>query len=108
VGDRLVLQYNNLDGTTNPDAQGGMAFISNHIGRTVTGYQMRTSAAGPGMGAAGATAAAKLRAAIDKGLRPNPAGQHVDFLQIYEADILSADLQPVLAYGASRFGTEPH
>jgi hypothetical protein len=105
LGDRLVLQYNNLDGTTNPDGQGGMAFITNYLGKTVTGYQLRTSAAGPGMGAPGATPAVKLRDAIDKGMRPNRAGQHVDFIQVYEADILSADLQPVLAYGASLFGT---
>ena len=106
IGNRLVLQYNNLDGTTNPDSQGGMAFIATHVGQTVTGYQLRTSAAGPGMGAPGATPAVKLRAAIDKGTRPNPAGQHVDFIQIYEADILSGDLQPALAYGASLFGAQ--
>jgi hypothetical protein len=108
LGDRLVLQYNNLDGTTNPDGQGGLAFITNYIGKTVTGYQLRTSAAGPGMGAPGATAAIKLRDAIDKGMRPNRAGRHVDFIQVYQADILSADLQPVLAYGASLFETTPH
>lgn len=106
IGDRLVLQYNNLDGTTNPDMQGGMAFIASHVGQTVTGYQLRTSAAGPGMGAPGATPGDKLRDAINKGMRSSPTGRHVDFIQIYEADILSPDLQPVLAYGASLFGTQ--
>ena len=103
VGDRLALQYNNLDGTTKPDAQGGMVFISGYIGKVITGYQLRTSAAGPGMGAPNEAPPDKLRQAIDKGLRPSRDGQHVDFVQIYEADVLAAEMQPVLRYGASLF-----
>ena len=107
LGPRLALQYNNLDGTTNPDTQGGLALITGYIGRAVTGFQMRTTAAGPGMGPSGASASAKLKDAINKGVKPNSAGQHVDFLQIYEPDVLAPDMQPILCYGASLFVATP-
>ena len=45
-----------------------------------------------------------LRKSIDKGMRPNNAGQHVNYLEIYEPDVLADDMQPVLRYGASLFG----
>ena len=102
-GGRLVLQWNNLDGTSKPDKQGGLAFISGYIGRVVTGYMMRTSAAGPGMGDPGETAPVKLKNAIDKGVALNGAGRRVDFIEIYEKDILDPEMQPVLEYAASLF-----
>jgi hypothetical protein len=44
-----------------------------------------------------------LRRSIDKGMAPNPSGRHVDYLEIYQADVLPPDMQPVLKYGASLF-----
>jgi hypothetical protein len=44
-----------------------------------------------------------LRRSIDKGMAPNSAGLHVNYLQIYAGDILPADMQPVLQYAASLF-----
>jgi hypothetical protein len=44
-----------------------------------------------------------LRKSIDKGMRPNDSGQHVDYLEIYEPDVLADEMQPVLRYGASLF-----
>jgi hypothetical protein len=36
-------------------------------------------------------------------MRPNDSGQHVDYLEIYEPDVLADEMQPVLRYGASLF-----
>ena len=44
-----------------------------------------------------------LRRSIDKGMAPNSAGRHVNYLQIYVGDVLPADMQPVLKYAASLF-----
>ncbi len=44
-----------------------------------------------------------LRKSIDKGMRPNDSGQHVNYLEIYEPDVLADGMQPVLRYGASLF-----
>jgi hypothetical protein len=44
-----------------------------------------------------------LRKSIDMGMRPNKAGQHINYLEIYEPDVLAAEMQPVLRYGASLF-----
>ncbi len=44
-----------------------------------------------------------LRKSIDKGMQPNSAGQHVNYLEIYEPDVLADEMLPVLKYGASLF-----
>jgi hypothetical protein len=44
-----------------------------------------------------------LRRSIDKGMVLNSAGRHVNYLEIYEGDVIPADMQPVLQYGASLF-----
>jgi hypothetical protein len=44
-----------------------------------------------------------LRRSIDKGMAPNNVGRHVDYLEIYEGDVLSPDMQAVLKYAASLF-----
>jgi hypothetical protein len=36
-------------------------------------------------------------------MRTNSAGKHVNYLEIYEPDVLADDMQPVLRYGASLF-----
>jgi hypothetical protein len=49
-----------------------------------------------------------LRRSIDKGMQPNHAGQHINYLEIYERDVLAEEMQPVLRYAASLFeGNQP-
>ena len=57
------------------------------------------------MGAEGDPALA-LRRSIDKGMAPKSTGRHVDYLEIYVADVLPAAMQPVLSYAASLFQQE--
>jgi hypothetical protein len=40
-------------------------------------------------------------------MEPNKAGLHVDFVEIYAADVVPAAMQPVLKYGASLFTPGP-
>jgi hypothetical protein len=54
------------------------------------------------MGAAGNPALA-LQKSFDIGMQPNTSGQHVNYLEVYEPDVLAADLQPVLSKEASLF-----
>ena len=54
------------------------------------------------MGAAGDSPLA-LKRALNKGLAQNTAGRHVNYLEIYEPDVLAAEMQPVLRYAASLF-----
>ena len=81
-------------------------FINGYSGRIITGFEMRGGSQGAGpskiMGAEGNPPLA-LRRSIDKGMAANNAGRHVNYLQIYEGDVLSADMQPVLQYAASLF-----
>jgi hypothetical protein len=102
LGRRMALQSCNLDGIPSDDAQLNDLLMS-YSGRIVTGFMLRTSARGPGMGAAGDPPSLTLRKTIDKGMRPNAAGQSINYLEIYEPDVLADDLQPVLNYGASLF-----
>jgi hypothetical protein len=44
-----------------------------------------------------------LKKSIDVGMQPNHAGQHVNYLEIYEPDVLADEMQLVLRYGASLF-----
>jgi len=99
LGRRFALQSCNLDGISSHDVQLNDLLIS-YNGRIVTGFMLRTSARGPGMGAPGDPPLA-LRKTIDNGMRPNNAGQHINYLEIYEPDVLADDMQPVLRYGAS-------
>jgi hypothetical protein len=43
------------------------------------------------------------RKSIDKGMAPNNAGKHVNYLEIHEGDVLADEMQPVLRYGSSLF-----
>jgi hypothetical protein len=101
LGSRFALQSCNLDGIPNDDVQLN-DLLTSYNGRIVTGFMLRTSASGPGMGAPGDPPLA-LRKTIDKGMRPNNAGQHINYLEIYEPDVLADDMQPVLSYGKSLF-----
>src|ERR1700688_2193738 len=105
LGSRFVLQYSNLDG--NPGrgrGPRGTGFVIGYNGRIITGFQLRTSCLrnSGNMGAEGDPPLA-LRRSIDKGIKPNKAGQHVNYLEIYKPDVLADEMQPVLRYAASLF-----
>ena len=100
LGRRFALQSCNLDGV--PGHGELDAFLKGYSGRIVTGFMLRTSVRGPGMGDPGDPSLA-LRKTIDKAMQPNPAGERINYLEIYEPDIVATDLQPVLSYGASRW-----
>lgn len=102
LGRRFVLQ--NSDLSAGPVQHAATGYVIGYSGRIVTGLQMRTSAKreSADMGAAG-DAPLALRRSIDKGMQPNQAGHHVDYLEIYEPDVLAEGMQPVLRYGASLF-----
>ncbi len=105
LGRRLALQWSNLHaGSTRPHDSDYFNFLSSYNGRIITGIQMKTSAErnSGDMGAEGDPPRA-LRSSIDMGMQPNNAGQHVNYLEIYESDVLADDMQPVLRYGASLF-----
>jgi len=36
-------------------------------------------------------------------MKPNRSGQHINYLEIYEPDVLADEMQPVLRYAASLF-----
>jgi hypothetical protein len=105
LGRRFVLQFSNLDGFpgAGPGPR-GVDFVIGYNGRVITGFQLRTSCErnSGDMGAEGDPALA-LKKSIDIGMQPNSAGQHVNYLEIYEADVLADDLQPALRNGASLF-----
>jgi hypothetical protein len=44
-----------------------------------------------------------LKKSIDLALELNEAGQHVNYLEIYEPDVLAEEMQPELRYAASVF-----
>jgi hypothetical protein len=44
-----------------------------------------------------------LKKSINLGMEPNNAGRHVNYLEIYEPDVLDDGMQPVLQYAASLF-----
>jgi hypothetical protein len=102
---RFVLQNSNLDG--NPEASHGphgVPLVISYSGRIVTGFQLRTSCVrnSGNMGAEGDPPLA-LRKSIDRGMAPNSAGYRANYIEIYEPDVLAAEMQPVLSYGASLF-----
>jgi hypothetical protein len=106
-GRRLAIQSNDLHaGHAQVEALDLSDVIKSYSGRIITGFEMRGGSQGliPSkvMGAEGNPPLA-LRRSIDKGMAPNSAGLHVNYLQIYAGDILPADMQPVLQYAASLF-----
>jgi hypothetical protein len=107
LGNRLAIQSSDLHaGHANVEAPDGTDFIIGYSGRIITGFEMRSGSQGDiaskVMGAEGDPPLA-LRRSIDKGTAPNNAGRHVNYLEIYVADVLPADMQPVLSYAASLF-----
>ena len=105
LGGRFALQYSNLDGNPGPGrGPRGTNLVLGYNGRIITGFQLRTSCVrnSGNMGADGDPPLA-LKRSINKGMKPNKAGQHVNYLEIYEPDVLADETQPVLRYGASLF-----
>jgi hypothetical protein len=105
LGRRFALQYSNLDGNAGRDTgPPGTSLVIGYNGRIITGFQLRTSCErnSGNMGAEGDPPLA-LKRSINKGTAPNKAGQRINYLEIYEPDVLADEMQPVLRYGASRF-----
>lgn len=103
LGRRFVLENDNL--FAGPRNQGDpTSFVMGYSGRVITGLEMRSSAerGSAGQGAAGNPPLA-LRKSIDAGMTPNSSGEHVNYLEIYEPDVLADEMQPVLRYGALLF-----
>jgi hypothetical protein len=103
LGRRFVLENHDLHaGPTHQSA--ATSFVTNYSGRIITALEMTCAAerCSPEMGAPGDPPIA-LRKSIDVGMQPNSAGRHVNVLELYEPDVLSDEMQPVLRYGASLF-----
>jgi len=103
---RFILENHDLHaGPRHQEA--ATSFVMGYSGRVITGLEMRCAASlgtcSAAMGAEGNPPLA-LKESIDKGMEPNSAGQHVNFLEIYEPDVIAEEMQPVLRYGASLFG----
>jgi hypothetical protein len=78
--------------------------LISYNGHIITGFQLRTSCLrnSGNMGAEGDPPLA-LRKCIDRGTLPNASGHRINYLEIYEPDVLAPEMQPVLHYGASLF-----
>jgi hypothetical protein len=105
LGRRFVLQFSNLDGF--PGAGPGpraVDFVIGYNGHVITGLQLRTSCEhhSGDMGAEGNPVLA-LKKSLDIGTQTNRSGQRVNYIEIYEPDVLADDLQPVLRDGAALF-----
>jgi hypothetical protein len=109
LGRRLAIQWSDLHaGRAAVEAPDQTNTVIGYSGRLITGLQMRSAAEGGGsavMGAANNPPLA-LRRSVDKGMVPNAQGRHIDYLEIYEPDVLAAEMRPVLRYGASLFARQ--
>ena len=107
LGHRFVLQSSNVHagpGPHEPNSAADDQFVIGYIGRAVTGFQLRTSAENNSeiMGAAGDPSLALTRS-IGYATVTNTAGQHVNYVEIYAADVLAPDMQSALTSAASIF-----
>ncbi len=112
VGNRLAIQSSDLHaGHAAVEAPDNTEFINSYSGRIITGFEMRSGSqdaiASKVMGAEGDPPLA-LRRSIDKGMGRNSAGRHVNYLEIYAADVAPAAMQPVLQYAAQLFTASSH
>jgi hypothetical protein len=105
LGHRFVLQNSDLH--AGPDQHPVTAYVMSCSGKMNTGLEERCSAekGSAAMGAEGDPPLA-LRKSIDLGMTPNDSGKHVNYIEIYEADVIADEMQPVLKYGASLFHSE--
>jgi hypothetical protein len=104
LGRRFVLQNSDLH--AGPNQHPVTDFVMSYSGRVITGLEMRCTAVlgtcSEALGGEGDPPLA-LKKSIDKGMEPNQEGKHVDYLEIYEGDVLADEMQSVLRYGASLF-----
>ena len=112
VGNRLAIQSSDLHaGHAAVEAPDNTEFINSYSGRIITGFEMRSGSqdaiASKVMGAEGDPPLA-LRRSIDKGMARNSGGRHVNYLEIYAADVAPAAMQPVLQYAAQLFTASSH
>src|ERR1700675_3444814 len=112
VGNRLAIQSSDLHaGHAAVEAPDNTEFINSYSGRIITGFEMRSGSqdaiASKVMGAAGDPPLA-LRRSIDKGMARNSGGRHVNYLEIYAADVAPAAMQPVLQQAAQLFAASSH
>jgi hypothetical protein len=90
------------DGLNSSRTDRTLELVRDHSGQVVTGFMMSTAATDKPQRMGGTDdPALALKKAIDVGVEPNRAGKRVNFLQIYEPDVLSKDMQSVLSYGAA-------
>jgi hypothetical protein len=110
LGRRFALQMSAVH--AGPDANGGGnsqtddQFIIDYNGRFITGFEMGSQmegAIGSSKGGAAGNPPLALKKSIDLAMLPNAAGQHVNYVGIYEPDVLPAAMQPVLRDEASLF-----
>jgi hypothetical protein len=111
---RLGLQYPSQfslesDGLNSSRTEKTLGLVTAHSGRVLTGFMMTTAAMDRSqrMGAEGDPSLA-LRKSIDAGMEPNGSGPHVNYLGIYEPDVVAEEMQSVLRYGASLFAPKRH
>jgi hypothetical protein len=107
LGNRFVLQMSDVHAGPGPHVANSKQeeqFVIGYIGRAITGFQLRTSAelGSAVMGADGDPPQA-LKKSLDLALLPNSAGQHVDYVEIYEPDVVADDLQSALHDAAAAF-----
>jgi hypothetical protein len=107
LGKRFVLQSSNVHagpGPHTPNSAVDDQFVIGYIGRAITGFQLRTSAQNHSdiMGAAGDPSLA-LTKSIAYATVTNSAGQRVNYVEIYAADVLAPDMQSALSSAASIF-----
>jgi hypothetical protein len=104
LGHRFLLENHDLH--AGPNRQAATPFVMSYSGRVITGLEMRCATVlgtcSAAMGAQGDPPLA-LKKSINLGMEPNNAGRHVNYLEIYEPDVLDDGMQPVLQYAASLF-----
>ena len=103
LGRRFLLENHDLHAGSDHQSP-ATSFVMSYSGRVVTGLEMTCAAVNcsPEMGAPGDPPLA-LKKSIARGMEPNSAGQHANYLEIYEPDVLADEMQPVLRDGALLF-----
>jgi hypothetical protein len=93
---QFALQADGLNNTDSDD-KFGYRVVRDHSGQVATGFMMSTSASNKSerMGTS-SDPATNLQQSIDKGLTPNDQGHSIDYLEIYEADVVNPSMQQVL------------
>jgi len=104
LGHRFALQSSNVHagpGPHSPNSKHDDQFVLGYVGRVVTGFQLRTNALNNSevMGAKGDPPLALSRS-IALATEPNGAGQIVNYVEIYEPDVLAPEMQTVLRSAA--------